>query len=208
MKEHKKIALAPMGIFWSPQGEGHLRGVQMIFLRTAGCSVGCWNCDTDYSVDTRKTIDEIVGTIDGIIDGLPRPVRDPWVWITGGEPADRDLTPLIHALRGRGYLVAVATSGVHRISDPVDWLSVSPHSSGFVQRFGHEAKIIDDLNGARLEELADEVESADFFFRYVQPVTLPDGTECPESLARCLEFLRGRPDWALSRQDHRIWGVA
>ncbi len=29
-------AIAPDGIFWSIQGEGHLQGFQMAFLRLAG----------------------------------------------------------------------------------------------------------------------------------------------------------------------------
>jgi organic radical activating enzyme len=205
MSEAKKYAIAPNGIFWSIQGEGHLRGVQMFFVRFAGCSVGCPGCDTDYSVAEKVTADEILDRLEKILPDRP---RECWVWLTGGEPADRDLTAVILRLKRAGYSVAIATSGVHRISDPVDWLSVSPHSTGFVQKFGHEIKIIDSLNGADLEELTREADDADFFFRYVQPLTRPDGTECPESLERCMSFLWKRPAWGLSRQDHRAWGVA
>jgi len=180
----------------------------MYFVRFAGCSVGCPNCDTDYSVGKRLSVESIVDGIDRKVAGFDKRPREVWVWLTGGEPADRNLTPLILKLKARGYLVAMATSGVHRVSDPLDWLSVSPHSLGFVQRFGHELKLVDSLNGISLEEFAEQAESADFFFRYVQPVTLSDGLECPESLSRCMDFLKKRPDWSLSRQDHRVWGVA
>ena len=43
-----KYPLASNPIFWTIQGEAHLRGFQMCFVRLAGCSVGCEHCDTDY----------------------------------------------------------------------------------------------------------------------------------------------------------------
>ena len=73
-----KYPIAPNGIFWSLQGEGHLRGFQMCFVRLAGCSVGCPQCDTDYSVFERLTVREI---LDRILDVVPAGFRDQWVWI-------------------------------------------------------------------------------------------------------------------------------
>lgn len=58
-----KYAIAPNGIFWSLQGEAHLRGFQMMFVRLAGCSVGCPMCDTDYSVYRRMTPAQIVADV-------------------------------------------------------------------------------------------------------------------------------------------------
>lgn len=43
-----KYPLSLNPIFWTIQGEAHLRGFQMCFVRLAGCSVGCEHCDTDY----------------------------------------------------------------------------------------------------------------------------------------------------------------
>ena len=55
----KLYPLSPNPIFWTIQGEGHLRGFQMCFIRLAGCSIGCANCDTDYSVESRARADDI-----------------------------------------------------------------------------------------------------------------------------------------------------
>ena len=199
-----KYPIASDGIFWSIQGEAHLRGFQMAFLRLAGCSVGCAQCDTDYrAVETLDTR-EIVARLDAVTKG-----RDRWVWITGGEPLDHPLRPLYRALKGAGYSVAIATSGVHRAIENCDWVSVSPHSNKLVQRYGHEVKLVEGLNGLgiwRWHE-ANPDATTDFWYRYVQPLTLPDGSECKQSLARCLEFLSERPDWSLSRQEHRLWGL-
>jgi organic radical activating enzyme len=207
-----KYPLAPNGVFWSIQGEGHLRGFQMSFVRLAGCSVGCSGCDTNYSVAERLTEAEIVARVATV---RPAGDRDAWVWITGGEPTDHDLRPLLGALKAAGHSTAVATSGAARMIPPVDWLSVSPHSSApgaFLQRYGNEVKLVDGLNGLHLEEWAEAWDGqADFFYRYVQPLSEsgPAGyVEDPASLARCLAFLKRRPRWALSRQDHHAWKVA
>ena len=217
----KLYPLAPRGLFWSLQGEGHLRGFQMGFVRLAGCSVGCASCDTDYSVAEKVPAEEI--TRRAFLE-WPHD-RDQWVWITGGEPTDHDLGPLLKELRKSGYSTALATSGARRMIPPVDWLSVSPHSiepEKFMQRYGSEIKLVDGLNGMDLEAWAAEWDGKiDYMYRYVQPLSLPvrettDSTtgrarvyrEDPYSLERCLAFLRRHPRWALSRQDHHHWGVS
>lgn len=201
-----RYALSPNPIFWTIQGEGHLRGFQMAFVRLAGCSVGCPQCDTNYRVDSRADVGDIVGRVEAV---TPATSRDRWVWITGGEPTDHDLVPLLRGIRSAGMSTALATSGVRRFIPPVDWLSVSPHSNELAQRYGSEIKIVDGLFGLSLERWhADNPDdSTDFMYRYVQPLSI-DGVEDKASLDRCLEFLRTRPNWSLSRQDHKHWGVA
>lgn len=203
----KTYPFAPDGIFWGIQGEGHLRGFQMGFLRLAGCSVGCPGCDTDYRVAERLTAEQAALRA---FQQWPHD-RDQWVWITGGEPTDHDLGPLLDELGKFGYRVALATSGVRPVIRPVDWLSVSPHGMELGQRYGQEVKLVDGLNGLDLEAWAERWDArTKFFYSYVQPASVQqDGrwTEDPASLARCLAFLRKRPHWALSRQDHHVWGV-
>lgn len=196
--------LSPNPIFWSIQGEAHLRGFQMCFIRLAGCSVGCPGCDTDYSKNSTATAEEIADEANA---ATPEDAIDRWAWITGGEPADHDLRDLIAALRARRFSVAVATSGHKRVIPPVDWLSVSPHDPGrLVQPYGNEVKLVDGLNGLSLKAL-DLSRFQRFMYRYVQPMSRA-GREDPESLKRCLDFLKVSPDWSLSRQDHLHWGVA
>ncbi len=203
----KPYPLAPNPIFWTIQGEGHLRGFQMCFIRLAGCSVGCENCDTDYSVDSRATAKEIAKRANA---ATPHTARDRWVWITGGEPTDHDLAPLIAALREWRFSIAIATSGHKRFIPPVDWLSVSPHDPAkLVQTYGSEVKLIPGLNGFNLAswDIFHPDSQTDFMYRYVQPLSV-NGTESKESLAECLQFLKANPNWSLSRQDHVYWGVS
>jgi 7-carboxy-7-deazaguanine synthase len=193
-------------IFWTIQGEGHLRGMQMCFVRLAGCSVGCPACDTDYRKQEMATPEEIAARAHEV---TPHDVRDRWVWITGGEPTDHNLAALIEALRAKRFSIALASSGHRQIPWSVDWLSISPHDPAkWVQLSGDEVKLVPGLNGFEIEDfrVAHPDAETDFRFRYVQPLSR-DKQEDPESLRVCLEFLRRNPDWRLSRQDHHYWAV-
>ncbi|HEX8679692.1 MAG TPA: 7-carboxy-7-deazaguanine synthase QueE [Chthoniobacterales bacterium] len=202
-----RYPLAKNAIFWTIQGEGHLRGLQMCFVRLAGCSVGCAMCDTDYRRAEFATAEEIAARVDAI---TPAEARTRRVWITGGEPTDHDLTALISALRARGYSIALATSGHRQVTAEVEWLSVSPHDPAkWVQTSGSEVKIVPGLNGFAIDAFraAHPDHETRFEYRYVQPLSI-DKAEDPESLRTCLAFVKANPNWALSRQDHHYWDVA
>jgi len=206
IKLDKRYALASDPIFWTIQGEGHLRGFQMAFLRLAGCSVGCRQCDTDYV--RHGALVSAAECAARVAACIPRESRDKWVWLTGGEPADVDLRPLIAALKQQNLSVCVASSGIHRVTHPVDWLSISPHCLNTQQLYGNEIKLIEGLNGLSITDWVDKFpdSTTDFWYRYVQPLSV-DGVEQPESLQRCLSFIRDNPNWSISRQDHVYWGV-
>jgi len=184
-----------------------MRGSQMCFVRTAGCSVGCPSCDTDYRRQEFATDEQIAARVDQL---TPREARERWVWITGGEPTDHDLAPLIAALRARHFSIALATSGHRPAAIAVDWLSVSPHDPAkWVQTSGQEMKIVPGLNGFSIQDFrnAHPDEETDFRYRYVQPLSIRK-QEDPASLRTCLEFVKANPNWSLSRQDHHYWNVA
>lgn len=198
--------IAPNGIYWTIQGEKHLCGFQMAFVRLAGCDIGCATCDTDYSVGSRMTPAEIGTEVERV---TPAASRDRWVWITGGEPTIHDLRPLLAELRARRFSVALATAGHRRFIPPVDWLSVSPHDPAqFMQRYGNEITLTVGLNGldpdAFLATHPDD--QTDFMYRYVMPEWRGDGPD-PAALAKCLEFLRRNPNWAMAQQAHKAWGL-
>lgn len=206
--------LAREGVFWTLQGEGAQQGQPMAFVRLAGCSVGCPGCDTDYAVFRRVATEELVAEIQAAV---PSTQTWPWVWLTGGEPTDHDLGPLITALQTAGFRVALATSGSKRVPVEwrVEWLSVSPHHPGAVQHFGHELKVVPELNGLTW----DAVEAFDrnwhsFPWRYIQPVEYrtnagpeKDGEANRASLTRCIQFVLAHPGWRLTIQAHKIWGL-
>ncbi|MEN6605870.1 MAG: 7-carboxy-7-deazaguanine synthase QueE [Bryobacteraceae bacterium] len=98
--------------FFAPQGEGLYTGTPMAFIRLVGCSVGhsvCHACDTDF--------DRLMPTMGG---GLFTAVElAAWALhagykhacLTGGEPLDRDLRPLLLELGSAGVLAHIETSG-------------------------------------------------------------------------------------------------
>lgn len=97
--------------FKAPQGEGLYAGTMMAFARTVGCSVGqtiCTACDTDF--------DRMRPDLGG---GLytPKEIAE-WagdcahVCLTGGEPLDRDIRPILFDVAPR--LVHIETSGTKK----------------------------------------------------------------------------------------------
>jgi organic radical activating enzyme len=192
--------LAKDGVFWTLQGEGAQQGEPMVFVRLAGCSVGCPECDTDYKVVRRVTTEELVGEIRQVV---PRGFQHPWVWLTGGEPTDHDLGPLIDLLATTGFRVALATSGVRLVPMPwvkqINWLSVSPHAVTAVQKFGHELKVVPGLNGLSWADMAViDAEWHSFPWRYVQPLWGSDGMAC-------INFVQTHPGWRMTAQAHKAW---
>jgi 7-carboxy-7-deazaguanine synthase len=190
-----KYPLAPQGVFWTLQGEGALAGEPMAFVRLAGCSVGCAECDTDYRVTRWVVLEELVCEIQAAV---PEGFTWPWVWITGGEPTDHDIAPLVDALRTVGFRVALATAGT-KPTPGVDWLSVSPHSVDVVQRHGHEIKVVPGLNGLTWEALA-EIKHWSFPWRFIQPLWGADVTPY-------IEFVKTNPGWRLASQAHKGWQI-
>lgn len=204
LRSGKKYPIAPNGIFPTVQGEGHLIGVPMNFVRLAGCSIGCSGCDTNYTLSERLTVSEI----ETRLDTLP---RCEWAWVTGGEPADYDLLELLEALRIRGR-VAVATSGHKAINAPaslIDFLSVSPHGSPakLAIRMGSQINLVPGLNGLGLAEWEGFDLSPWKCGGFVTPIWHHQG-ERMERTKECIEFVCRNPGFRLGVQAHKFWGVA
>ena len=113
------------------QGEGPHAGLQVGFLRLAGCNLSCSWCDTPYSWNwerfdkneesKRMTIEEVISGIKAI--GVQRLV------ITGGEPMlQQRKIPAVQA--GTRCLIDVETNGTIAphpdVIEAVDLFSVSP----------------------------------------------------------------------------------
>lgn len=204
----KTIPLAPQGVFRTIQGEGVMLGVPMIFVRLAGCSVGCAECDTDYRVASRVTGEQLRDLISRHLYGSAE-----WVWVTGGEPTDHDLTPVLSAVRSLGLKAALATAGTRQVTSGFvaggwDFLSVSPHrlDASWVQRSGDQLNIVPGLNGLRLSDL-DGVDLSWFppGRRFVTPNADREGR--PTNLKECVEYVTCRPGWRLNVQAHKLWGM-
>lgn len=110
-------------LFESLQGEGKLAGTPSTFVRTSGCNLRCWFCDSDH------TSWEPTGawlSVEGVLDRVADHDAD-HVVLTGGEPLVHDASvDLLERLADRGYHTTVETNGTLYREAPVDLASVSP----------------------------------------------------------------------------------
>lgn len=93
-------------IFYSIQGEGNWTGLPNIFIRTSGCNLRCFFCDTKYAYNSKleMSISKIVKNI--------KNYNCKYITITGGEPLLQNETYiLIDALLNNGYKICIETNG-------------------------------------------------------------------------------------------------
>ena len=110
-------------IYKSVQGEGILTGTESVFIRTSGCNLRCWYCDTPHAswnpqgphLDTQE-----------ILNKTSR-LATQHVVITGGEPMlFQELIPLCEALSKEGHHITVETSGTRFVPIECNLMSISP----------------------------------------------------------------------------------
>jgi len=111
-------------LFYSLQGEGSLGGVPSVFVRTSGCNLRCWFCDS-YHTSWEPT--HAWMGVDDIVDAVVDYDHADHVVVTGGEPLLHEpVVDLLHELDDRGYHTTVETNGTIHRDAPIDLLSVSP----------------------------------------------------------------------------------
>lgn len=113
-------------IFFSIQGEGALTGTPSVFIRTTGCNLRCWFCDTPY------TSSEPEGTWHTLEDILKvsEEFETRHVVITGGEPLlPAAIVPLTHAFAERAWHITIETAGTIQRDVACDLMSISPKLS-------------------------------------------------------------------------------
>ena len=192
------------------QGEGFHAGTPADFIRTYGCPVGCWFCDTGYSSPDgdyyKKTLPKKPYSIEELVSEL----KSPLVVITGGEPfIHKELGDLCSAILKTGRMVSIETSGsfIQDIPDEV-WVTLSPKdnvSPKFQSKIemwerANELKIIVCL-GNEYQYYEEKIK--DFKgLKYFQP-EFEDKNSIP--LAR--DLILEHKDFKLSLQTHKIIGL-
>lgn len=130
-------------IYPTIQGEGVLAGVPMVLIRLQGCAVGCAFCDTketwEISGKNKTKFRDALGTNERWADASDVDIvnychavacGERWALLTGGEPCQQEIGPLVKRLQSVGFKVALETSGTAPIdalaSACLDWVCVSP----------------------------------------------------------------------------------
>lgn len=113
--------------FLSRQGEGKLTGTSSFFIRTSGCNLRCWFCDTPYA--SWKPTGEMISVDSLVQSAVASGVKH--VVLTGGEPLlAANFEPLVHALQAADLHVTIETAGTIAKPTACDLLSLSPKLSG------------------------------------------------------------------------------
>lgn len=203
-------------MFLTLQGEGANTGRLAVFCRFAGCNLWsglerdravavCNFCDTNFvGVDGAgggkfKTAQALAGRISEYWPDDSREHR--FVVCTGGEPLLQLDSPLIDALHGHGYEVAVETNGTCEAPAGIDWICVSPKGKAeIVLKEGHELKVVYPQLDARPEQFED----LKFDWFYLQPM---DGPDREANTQAVIEYCKAHPQWRLSVQMHKIVGI-
>lgn len=109
--------------FVSRQGEGTLTGNDSFFVRTSGCNLRCWFCDTPYA--SWNPEGDLVSIEDLVRAAVDSGVHH--VVLTGGEPLLwPQSTELVESLQDAGHHVTIETAGTVDQNARADLLSLSP----------------------------------------------------------------------------------
>lgn len=193
-------------IFSTVQGEGHHAGTPAVFIRFAVCNVwsgreqdrdrdaakgmcAAW-CDTEFTGGTSMDIESIMAA------ACAARKTETLAVLTGGEPGLQVDAPLVSALRGAGFYVAMETNG-SVVVPGVDWLCVSPKPPmKLAVTWANEVKVVmPGVDPGKFYGLAAH--------RYVQPRWC-DGSA---DVDMCLRYIRDNPGWRLSCQTHKYLGI-
>lgn len=187
-------------IFKSLQGEGFNQGKEVIFLRLAGCNLACSWCDTDYHLYTEYTVERILDELASY--------NCKSVLLTGGEPSAQILDELLHALKDRGYWIAIETNGtinLTRYNGLIDYISLSPKKQ-INQFVANEVRVVNDaLTIDKLLSIEKTVEADNY---YLSPLEIGGKMNIQETMQLLAGInASGTKPWRMSLQLHKLIGI-
>ncbi len=130
-------------IFKSIQGEGANLGKEVIFIRMSGCNLNCKWCDTDHEKFKEMRTEEIMKEI--------KKLQISSVIITGGEPTEQNLLPLIQELSKKDYWVGIETNGTNGLNAAkkfINYVAFSPKKNTEIdssfKELSDEIRVVND----------------------------------------------------------------
>ena len=202
--KNKVRNLPLMELFHTLQGEGFHTGKPAVFIRLAGCDVGCVWCDVkeSWSPESHPIIPE-----NDIINKVLS-FRTKFAVITGGEPSLHNLNNLVNELQKNKVYTAIETAGTNKIPTSIDWVCFSPkkfkNPIDEIYHIADELKVVifhpSYLEWALNHEKKIVNKSCEL---YIQP----EWAKMNNHLPIILTFLKENPNWKLSLQTHKFLNI-
>lgn len=186
-------------IFYSIQGEGPHTGMPAVFVRLAGCSMGCEFCDTKYAASQGE--DMSVGQILQKMNLYP--CRN--AVITGGEPTEQDFAPLTQELKKQNWTVHMESNGAKDCDvSTLDFLVISPKRY-VSQEMLKKADAIKIVVGQQTD-----LQNLQNYFQYANAhtvVCLQPQSNLQENIDLCVNLIKQNPFLRLSLQTHKMANI-
>ncbi len=210
-------SLPVVEIFHSLQGEGLHAGRSALFVRLAGCTVGCSWCDTKVSWPAGQHPLMPLAELAAAVREAGQ-AGAAFVVITGGEPLHHNLDALCEELAGAGLPLHLETSGVDPLSGHFDWITLSPKAHRPPTQAAlaacNELKVVvhEPADLAFAEAMAEQAQQARINGGDPGPRPGPDlllqpGWQSAKGQALAVAYVRSHPAWRLSLQSHKWLGV-
>jgi len=203
-------------IFYSIQGEGMRMGTPNVFVRFTGCNMRCemdegpkspggFDCDTEFESGRKMTAKQISDAGSELLienNAGKWPNDEPWIILTGGEPALQADQDFVFEMHERGWKLAIETNGSKEANRSIDWITVSPKVAehAIKQKFAHEVKYVRGYGQA----VPKTVVRAE---HYLLSPAFNGMVIDTKALEWCVELVKGNPTWRLSPQMHKAWVV-
>ncbi|MBP9946839.1 MAG: 4Fe-4S cluster-binding domain-containing protein [Vicinamibacteria bacterium] len=197
-------------IFFSLQGEGARAGTPNVFVRFSGCNLRCdlkagkrspggFACDTEFESGQAMTAAQILTAARRLA-----PKSGTGVIFTGGEPALQLDRPLVDLLRKAGFgPLCIETNGTIDVAPlGLDWISLSPKVAEHAVR----VKLCDEIRYVRGHGQGIPRPAAKAARKFISPAFAGDVLDS-DTLRWCVDLVKANPDWALSVQQHKTWGI-
>lgn len=183
-------------IFYSLQGEGARAGEPSIFIRLSDCNLRCDFCDTEFVSGKEMTIGEIM-------EELKRYPCKVIVW-TGGEPTLQLTDEICEQFQQAGFRQCIETNGTGKVPMAIDFISLSPKVAEHIVK--KNVPVCDEVRYVRAPGQQIPQPATDASYLYLSPQADGDKISA-QSLEHCVRLCMQNPQWRLSVQQHKIWGV-
>lgn len=194
-------------IFYSLQGEGIRAGAPSLFVRLSGCNQTCkvethgFDCDTEFVSGRDYSADEIVTYCRELSNTCD------WVILTGGEPLLQLDKELCTVFKSNGFKIAIETNGsinpAPEVLDALDWIACSPKVAEHAVRLER----CDELKYVRgYGQGIPKPSLTNATYKLISPAFSGQNLD-PKTLAWCTQLVKEHPEWRLSVQQHKFWGI-